>query len=392
MGRSSACARPESPNRVARATFAGENWIARFGHLLDKAPSRQYNILYDTLVNAIRDEIPQARAIWAKASSTTSPERQSDPANDATVSARLVVLANGLNIGLRHQLGIARKIVSACHSISIGFDIVPVGRTAFDFPALTYFSERPSDRIPYMTLFPIGTRMRANLFVYRGIDDPWLREMRAHRGDPRRRAAAAAPHRRRLRYRRRHQDPPGRSLCETGHLSPASCWSATPSRPPARSPAPAPTRCSPTSSGSATSTSRHGSRPTAWMRTRSRPSMTIRSRGLRSLVVGQGVQLPLGLDRDGPLLAGAALGAILRLVGEGSCGGCATLQRELDAAVTPRRRPHPRHRRLHCRRRPERRHRAACGPGRPRACDRRRWRQAAWRASRARSPCRLKSR
>lgn len=166
---------------LRRATFAGENWIARFGRLLDKAPSRQFNILYDSLVNAIRDEIPaNVERVWAKAVSIeTSPERQRITlANDTTVSARLIVLANGLNVGLRHQLGITRKVISACHSISIGFDIVPAGRTSFDFPALTYFSERPSDRIPYITLFPIGTRMRANLFVYRGFDDPWLRELR----------------------------------------------------------------------------------------------------------------------------------------------------------------------------------------------------------------------
>jgi 2-polyprenyl-6-methoxyphenol hydroxylase-like FAD-dependent oxidoreductase len=30
----------------------------------------------------------------------------------------------------------------------------------------------------YLTLFPIGTSMRANLMVYRTMDDPWLREMR----------------------------------------------------------------------------------------------------------------------------------------------------------------------------------------------------------------------
>ena len=98
--------------------------------------------------------------------------------NGEEISARLVVLANGLNVGLRHQLGIERRIVSACHSISLGFDLVPVGRAAFDFPALTYFSERPSDRIPYLSLFPIGSRMRANLFTYRQIDDPWLQQMR----------------------------------------------------------------------------------------------------------------------------------------------------------------------------------------------------------------------
>lgn len=166
---------------LRRATFASENWIARFGRLLDKAPSRQFNILYDSLVNAVRDEIPvTVERICAKAVAVeTSSERQKIRlSNDATISARLVVLANGLNVGLRHQLGIARKVVSACHSISIGFDVAPAGRSSFDFPALTYFSERPSDRIPYISLFPTGTRMRANLFVYRGFDDPWLRKLR----------------------------------------------------------------------------------------------------------------------------------------------------------------------------------------------------------------------
>jgi len=163
------------------ATHDGENWIARFGYLLDKRPSRQYGIMYDALINAIRAEIPDTvESIYAKATSiSTSAERQRVVAsNGEEISARLVVLANGLNVGLRQRLGIERRIVSACHSISLGFDLEPVGRPAFDFPALTYFSERSRDRIPYLTLFPIGNRMRANLFAYRQFDDPWLREMR----------------------------------------------------------------------------------------------------------------------------------------------------------------------------------------------------------------------
>jgi 2-polyprenyl-6-methoxyphenol hydroxylase-like FAD-dependent oxidoreductase len=163
------------------ATHDGENWIARFGYLLDKTPSRQYGIMYDALIKAIRAEIRSpAEMVFAKALAVSASEdRQKITLSDGEpVSARLVVIANGLNVGLRHTLGIERKIVSHCHSISIGFDLVPAGRQAFDFPALTYFSERPSDRIPYITLFPIGSRMRANLFAYREIDDPWLREMR----------------------------------------------------------------------------------------------------------------------------------------------------------------------------------------------------------------------
>jgi 2-polyprenyl-6-methoxyphenol hydroxylase-like FAD-dependent oxidoreductase len=166
---------------LRKATVADENWIARFGHLLDKAPRRQIGILYDTLVNTIRAEIPSnVERIVAKAISiSTSDDRQKVVlSNDETISARLVVIANGLNVGLRHMLGIERHVHSPCHSISIGFDIAPLGRKSFPFPALTYFSERPSDRIPYLTLFPIGERMRANLFVYRDCDDPWLREFR----------------------------------------------------------------------------------------------------------------------------------------------------------------------------------------------------------------------
>jgi 2-polyprenyl-6-methoxyphenol hydroxylase-like FAD-dependent oxidoreductase len=162
------------------ATHDGENWIARFGYLLDKKPSRQFGIMYDALIMAIRAEIPPpAELVYGKVTGvSTSAERQKLTLSDGEViSARLVVLANGLNVGLRRNLGIDRQVLSAGHSISIGFDLAPVGRPAFEFPALTYFSERASDRIPYLTLFPVGNRMRANLFAYREVDDPWLREM-----------------------------------------------------------------------------------------------------------------------------------------------------------------------------------------------------------------------
>jgi 2-polyprenyl-6-methoxyphenol hydroxylase-like FAD-dependent oxidoreductase len=166
------------------ATHARENWIARFGHLLDRAPIDQYGIMYDELVNAIRAEIASpAEFICDKVTNVaTSAERQKVTLGGGeTVSARLVVLANGLNVGLRRMIGIEREITSSCHSISLGFDLVPVGRPAFPFPALTYFSERPSDRIAYLTLFPVEEpRMRANLFVYRQADDPWLRDMRVN--------------------------------------------------------------------------------------------------------------------------------------------------------------------------------------------------------------------
>jgi 2-polyprenyl-6-methoxyphenol hydroxylase-like FAD-dependent oxidoreductase len=166
---------------LGAATCDEEVWIARFGHLVEKRPNEQYDLLYDTLVNAVRGEIPPGiERIHAKAAAiATSSDRQTLTLSDGEqISARLIVLANGLNIGLRQSIGIGREVMSPCHSISIGFDVSPVGRPAFDFRALTYYPESAAGRMAYLTLFPIGSTMRANLFVYRDMHDPWLREMR----------------------------------------------------------------------------------------------------------------------------------------------------------------------------------------------------------------------
>ncbi len=162
-------------------TPSGEISIARFGRLVEKRPNDQYDILYHTLVNTMRAQVPNGLDfIQAKVTAiATSDERQHlTLSNGSEISARLIVLANGLNIGLRHTLGITREVVSECHSISVGFDIVPVGRPHFDFTSLTYYPARTSDRMAYLTLFPIGSTMRANLFVYRDMHDPWLRRLR----------------------------------------------------------------------------------------------------------------------------------------------------------------------------------------------------------------------
>lgn len=166
---------------LAATTLDGEVWEARFGVIVDRKPSDQHGVMYDTLVAAARAAIPaDLPFICAKATDiTTSDERQTVTlSNGEHISARLVVLANGLNIGLRHNLGINRRVVSPCHSITLAFDVVPRGRDSFDFPALTYWPEHTADRMAYLTLFPVRGAMRANLMVYREMDDPWLRTMR----------------------------------------------------------------------------------------------------------------------------------------------------------------------------------------------------------------------
>ena len=167
---------------LSATTFDRECWVARHGRLLDKRPSDQHGIFYAPLVNTIRRLIPaDVTRIVAKAKAITlSDERQIVTLSDGeTISARLVVLANGLNLALRKSLGMPREVLSECHSVSIGFDIKPAASRIFAFPALTYYAEKLTDQTAFVTLFPIGTAMRANLFSYRKMHDLWVRTVQA---------------------------------------------------------------------------------------------------------------------------------------------------------------------------------------------------------------------
>jgi 2-polyprenyl-6-methoxyphenol hydroxylase-like FAD-dependent oxidoreductase len=156
-------------------------WVARYGRRVLKQANRQRGIVYPDLVDGVRQEACRVcEFIAAKVTAiTTSSDRQTVTLSTGEIiSARLVVLATGLNNGLRQAVGIARREISKAHSVSVGFDIRPVGQPGFAFSALTYHAERTRERIGYLTLFPVASGMRANLFLYRDADDPWLRALR----------------------------------------------------------------------------------------------------------------------------------------------------------------------------------------------------------------------
>jgi 2-polyprenyl-6-methoxyphenol hydroxylase-like FAD-dependent oxidoreductase len=168
---------------VLRATTPdGECWVARMGRVVDKRSASQFGFLYETFVNALRAEIPpRVRFIHGKVAdiATSEDQQRVTLSNGEDISARLVIVANGLNVGLRDKLGMTRHVISKTHSIMLGFDLVPASPAGFPFQAMTYYGENIGDRAAYITLFPIGQTMRANLAVYRDMDDPWLREFRS---------------------------------------------------------------------------------------------------------------------------------------------------------------------------------------------------------------------
>lgn len=157
-----------------------ESWVARYGHLVERRPGDQRGIFYDRLVNTIRGQIPAGAFRLGKvAGIALSGDRQTVTLTDGSaISARLVILASGLNFSLRESLGIRRQVISPDHSISVGFDVTPASGSSFPFDSLTYYAERPADRMAYLTLFPIGSTMRGNLFGYRGLDDAWVKQLR----------------------------------------------------------------------------------------------------------------------------------------------------------------------------------------------------------------------
>ncbi len=166
---------------LPHACADGQVWVARYGLLIDRKPSGRAGIMYHDLVNAVRQQIPASVQHLATKVNGVSAEGGKPRVALATgdeIEARLVILANGLNPGLRENLGIARETFSPCHSISIGFDMKPEAGTRFAFPALTIFPEQPGQAMAYLTIFPVRGGMRANLFVYWGMEDVRLRKFR----------------------------------------------------------------------------------------------------------------------------------------------------------------------------------------------------------------------
>ncbi len=152
-----------------------------FGKVIDETFSPHYGLRYEDMVNAARAQASGARFVTGRvARVTTGPDMQHVVlADGAVIQARLVVLATGPNCGdLLPQLGIERHTLSEHHSLTLGFDVQTSSRRV-----LVCYGEQAGDGMGYLTVFPIGDTMRANLFCYRAPGDPWVKEFKR---DPKR--------------------------------------------------------------------------------------------------------------------------------------------------------------------------------------------------------------
>lgn len=179
---------------LARAGVRSSSVVnMRRGRVIDRQSACEYNLPYEDLVNAMRQAIPPsvARIVARVANIEASDERQRvELSTGETIEARLVVLATGGGEALRAKLGYVRRVLHKDHSVSVAFDLRAVGRAGFDFETLTIYGDAPRDGIDYLSIFPFPTGMRANLFLYRDMQDPIFAALRS---DPKKAVLAALP-------------------------------------------------------------------------------------------------------------------------------------------------------------------------------------------------------
>jgi len=170
------------PALVANSAYFDDIVNLRRGRVVDRTRTPHYGVLYQDLVAAMRRELPATiRFVVGRVTDlATSDDVQTVTlADQPAITARLVVLASGMSDILRSRLGIERDVLREKQSLTFGFDLEPLEQSRLRFSSVTYYGEKPSDGIDYMTIFPTAHGLRANLFSFLDHRDPWVKALRA---------------------------------------------------------------------------------------------------------------------------------------------------------------------------------------------------------------------
>jgi 2-polyprenyl-6-methoxyphenol hydroxylase-like FAD-dependent oxidoreductase len=134
----------------------------RRGRVVGAVDEPHYGLPYKQIVEGARRAIPKhVKRIWGSMRSVAamSPGRQVISFIDQkAIEARVVVLATG--IAPLARIGLLRETIRENHSMTLGFDVNT------DYRSILTAYGNPADRVDYLTLFPMGNKVRANLFTY----------------------------------------------------------------------------------------------------------------------------------------------------------------------------------------------------------------------------------
>jgi 2-polyprenyl-6-methoxyphenol hydroxylase-like FAD-dependent oxidoreductase len=153
---------------------------ARKGRTVYRRPIEQFGISYSDIVNQVRAGMPQRVDLRIGIVKTVAADdrRPSVTLEDGTrIEGRLVVIATGMADRFALALGASRHFLMKELSMAFGFMIEPDGAEPFAFDAVTYKPASVSDNVGYLTLFRMGSFMRANFFAYWAARDELSRDM-----------------------------------------------------------------------------------------------------------------------------------------------------------------------------------------------------------------------
>jgi 2-polyprenyl-6-methoxyphenol hydroxylase-like FAD-dependent oxidoreductase len=147
----------------------------------DRPPMKDCGARYDRWIAHVRDALPDTvRFVEGKVDRIETSDHGQTVVLGAgeRIDGRLVVLATGRGERLRIALGMTRRMLSENHSTCLGFSVVPRVGDCREIKAEIFTAPFGSGHA-YATVFPMLEEVRVNVFSYRGLDDPWVRDMRA---------------------------------------------------------------------------------------------------------------------------------------------------------------------------------------------------------------------
>jgi 2-polyprenyl-6-methoxyphenol hydroxylase-like FAD-dependent oxidoreductase len=145
-----------------------EIWEAQDGKVVGIEQREQFGIFYQDMVNGVRATFPPTLEFKIGRVHDIAPGQEIQRvtlAEGDAYTARLVVIACGVSGDLLARLGMRKQMIKKDQSLAFGFTIAQANGLPFPFNAVTYYPDGCAGQVAYLTLFPIGGVMRANLFL-----------------------------------------------------------------------------------------------------------------------------------------------------------------------------------------------------------------------------------
>lgn len=164
---------------VGNAAPVGQAVATLAGRTIDVAVAPHYGIRYESMVNRARRHLPPLVQLIAGRVvdlEITSGRQRATLLSGDVVEGHLVLMATGFGQRLLRQLGIGKQTIRKAHSLTFGFDLGVASPAAFQRSVLVAYGERTEARIDYLTVFAIADKLRANLFTYGQLADPWSKK------------------------------------------------------------------------------------------------------------------------------------------------------------------------------------------------------------------------